>query len=131
MNRIISLLHKAPCAFHHFSPLILNRFKVPLYYQCANIGILPHISPHFYDFFSKNLSTVVLITIYLIDYQYINHYTKRWGMITVAKPILPYTHPSRCPYAFNANRDLPFPSFSLPFCAPSDTENVTLVTHPM
>ena len=131
MNRIINLLYEAPCAFHYSSPLILNCFKVPFYYQCANIGILPHISPHFYDFFSKNLSTVVLITIYLIDSQYFSRYTKRWGIVAVAKPILPYTHPSRCPYAFNANRDLPFPPFSLPFCAPSSTDNVTRVTHPM
>ena len=52
-------------------------------------------------------------------------------MIAVAKPILPYTHPSRCHYVFNANRDLPFPSFSLPFGTLSGTENVTLATRPM
>lgn len=113
------------------SPLIFKCFKAPFYYQCANIGILPHISPHFYTFFSKNLSTALLISIYLIDYQYTDCRTKRWGITAVAKPILPYTHPSRCPYVFNANRDLPFPSFSLPFCAPSGTENVTLATRPM
>ena len=52
-------------------------------------------------------------------------------MIAVAKPILPYTHPSRCPYAFNVNRDLPLPPFPPPFGTLSGTENVTLVTHPM